>query len=353
MKTDHSIDFILVGQGIAGSVMALSLIKAGYSVCVIDHPGLSSSSKIAAGIWNPIVFKRLTKSWLADELVPELIEFYEHWQTELKTTFIHHRSIIKPFTEEQEKSLWLKKAAEGNVFLDNNLYENLQIDENYTVPSYSKVVQAGNLDLTRFLECTKTYIKETQTYLEEKFDHTQLKISEEEIIYKNITAKHLVFCEGHLISANPFFNWIPMKPAKGEILNIHCEGLQLSRDIFNKGFFILPLGDDLYKVGATYEWETLNDVATEKAKQELLQKLNALITVPYSVVAHQAGVRPAVIDRRPVIGSHPQHKNIFVFNGFGTKAVMLAPLFAKQLLANIQQGLAVDKEVDPARFTRS
>jgi glycine oxidase len=352
MKTDHSIDFIIVGQGIAGSVMALSLIKAGYCVCVIDQPTLSSSSKIAAGIWNPIVFKRVTKSWLADELVPELINFYEYWQTELKTTFIHHRSIIKPFSEDQERILWLKKANEGNAFLDKQVYENLQLDDHYTIASYSKVLQAGNLDVARFLECTKTYVKETQTYLEETFDFGALAISDT-VHYKHLSAKHIIFCEGHLISRNPFFNWIPMKPAKGEILNIHCEGLQLSRDIFNKGFFILPLGDDLYKVGATYEWETLNDVATEKAKQELLQKLNALITVPYSVVAHQAGVRPAVIDRRPVIGSHPQHKNIFVFNGFGTKAVMLAPLFAKQLLANIQQGLAVDKEVDPARFTRS
>ncbi|MES2514848.1 MAG: FAD-binding oxidoreductase [Bacteroidota bacterium] len=349
-KKNSVIDVIIVGQGIAGSVMALTLIKSGYTVCVIDQPDLSSSSKIAAGIWNPIVFKRLTKSWLADELVPELINFYEYWQTQLQTTFIHHRTIIKPFTEEQEKSLWLKKAAEGNVFLDNNLYENLQIDKNNIAASYSKVLQAGNLEVAHFLNCTKTYIKETQTYLEETFDHTQLKISEEEISYKNITAKHLIFCEGHLISKNPYFSWIPMKPAKGEILTIRCEGLQLNHDIFNKGFFILPLGDNVYKVGATYEWENLNDLPTEKAKQELLQKLNAVITVPYSVVAHQAGVRPAVIDRRPVVGSHPQHKNMFVFNGFGTKAVMLAPFFAKQLLANIQQALAVDSEVDSLRF---
>ena len=349
-KKNNPIDVIIVGQGIAGSVMALSLLKAGYTVCVIDQPNLSSSSKIAAGIWNPIVFKRLTKSWLADEVVPELIAFYEYWQTELNTTFIHHRQIIKPFSEEQEKNLWLKKAAEGNAFLDKEVYENLQIAKNYTVASYSKVLRAGNLDVAHFIESTKTLLKEKAIYIEEEFDHAALQILDEEINYKTITAKHIIFCDGHLITKNPLFNWIPMKPAKGEVLTIECKDLQLTHDIFNKGFFILPLGNDLYKVGATYEWENLNDIPTEKAKEELIKKINTVISSPYKIISHHAGVRPSVIDRRPVVGPHPQFKNAFIFNGFGTKAVMLVPYFAEQLLGNIQSHMIVDSEVDPSRF---
>jgi glycine oxidase len=351
-KKNNTIDFIIVGQGIAGSVMTLSLIKAGYQVCVIDQPHLSSSSKIAAGIWNPIVFKRLTKSWLADNIVPELILFYEYWQEQLNTTFIHRRSIIKPIAEEQEKKLWLKKAEEGNVFLDKQLYKNLQLDENYNVPIYSKVLQAGNLDVSHFLESTKAFIEETHIFFEESFDHEQLQISDTKINYKTLTAKAIIFCEGHLITKNPLFKWIAMKPAKGEILTLHCEGLQLKNDIFNKGFFILPLGDNLYKVGSTYEWENLNDTPSEKSKQELIQKINAVLTVPYTIVSHQAGVRPAVIDRRPVVGAHPHHKNTFVFNGFGTKAVMLAPYFAGQLIKYILHHTEIDNEVDPGRFLK-
>jgi glycine oxidase len=351
-KKSNAIDFIIVGQGIAGSVMALSLIKAGYKICAIDQPQLSSSSKIAAGIWNPIVFKRLTKSWLADDIVPELMSFYHYWQRQLNTTFIHHRSIIKPMAEEQEKKLWLKKAEEGNRFLDKQIYENLKLDDNYTVPVYSKVLQAGNLDVAHFLESTKKKFKESLMYLGESFDHEQLKISDTEINYKTLTAKNIVFCEGHLITKNPLLSWIPMKPAKGEILTLYCEGLQLQKDIFNKGFFVLPLGNNLYKVGATYEWENLDDKPTEKAKQELVEKINAVLTVPYTIVSHHAGVRPAVIDRRPVVGAHPQHKNVFVFNGFGTKAVMLAPYFAGQLLKHILHNTEIDSDVDPERFLK-
>jgi glycine/D-amino acid oxidase-like deaminating enzyme len=354
-KSKLNVDVVIVGQGIAGSVLALSLTRAGYNVCVIDQPSLSLSSKVAAGIWNPIVFKRLTKSWLADDLVPELIHFYSHWEKEFQTALIHHRHIIKPFSEEHEKSFWLKKANDTltkNQFLDSVTYENLQIDNNYFVKSYSKVLQAGNLDVVNFLENTKTYLSNHHNYLSEVFDFYECHISSQEINYKSISAKTIIFCEGHLISKNPYFNWIPMKPAKGETLTIRSENLKLEQDIFNKGFFIMPLGNNLYKVGATYEWNELNDLATEKGQLELIQKLESIIHSPYQIISHDAGVRPSVIDRRPVIGHHPHHQNVMVFNGLGTKAVMIAPYFAKKLVNAISYQAPIDLEVDPLRFKK-
>lgn len=351
-KRKNNIDFIIVGQGIAGSVLALSLIQKGYSICIIDSPKLSTSSRIAAGIWNPIVFKRLTKSWLADDLVPELQSFYGFWEKELNTTLIHQRSIIKAFTEEQEKNLWIKKSIEGNLFLDKQTYEDLAIDENYIVKSYSKVLQAGNLDVANFIESTKTYLKNKQSYIEELFDYHKLNVTENEVTYNSTSASNIIFCDGHLITQNPYFNWIPMKPAKGEVLTIRSTELKLKQDILNKGFFIMPLGNDLYKVGATYEWEQLNNIPTEKGKDELLKKLNSVLTSSYQIVSHDAGVRPSVIDRRPVVGRHPLYKNLFIFNGLGTKAVMLAPYFAKQLVSHIQNTMPIDEEVNPNRFRK-
>ena len=352
-KNNLTADFIIVGQGIAGSVMALSLINAGYSVIIINHSSLSSSSKVAGGIWNPIVFKRLTKSWMADELVTELNSFYEHWENIFETSLICKREIIKPFTEDQEKNLWLKKSNDNeskNSFLDKNTYEKYQLDENYQIKSYSKVLQAGNLDVVKFLEQTKNFLIETQMYLEDEFDYNQLDILDSEVHYKNMSASNIMFCEGYLISKNPYFNWIPMKPAKGETLTIESRYIHLSNDIFNKGFFIMPLGNHLFKIGATYAWDELNDSPTEEAKQELIQKLNTVITTPYKIISHEAGVRPSVTDRRPVVGTHPVYKNIFIFNGMGTKAVMIAPYFAKQLINAIKNNSSINKEVSPARF---
>ncbi len=211
-------------------------------------------------------------------------------------------------------------------------------------------MRAGNLHVTSFLEHTKHYLAAHAGYLNERFDYTQLKDHTSFITYKSVSAKHIIFCEGHLISANPAFSWIPMKPAKGEIITIECEGLELKKDILNKGIFILPLSENTYKVGATYEWENLNDTPTEKAKAELTHKLDSIINVPYKIIKHEAGIRPAVTDRRPVVGKHPHLNHHFVFNGFGTKAVMLAPYFANRLISSIRTGNTLNPEVDPLRF---
>lgn len=354
LKKNNSkpLDFIIVGQGIAGSVLALSLIKSGYTVCVIDKQDLSLSSRIAAGIWNPVVFKRLAKSWLADEVVPELIRFYEFFEKELNASFVNKRFILKPFSEEQEKIFWLKKAESENEFLDKSIYEDFKVTDTYSIKSYSKVLQAGNIDMPTFLNATKNYISKHQQLIEESFDHHKLKRTEHGVEYQSVSAKNIIFCEGHLISKNPYFNWIPFKPAKGEVLTITCNDLHLENSIFNKGFFIMPLGNNTYKVGATYEWENLNDIPTESKKQELITKLNTVISTSYQIVKHDAGVRPSVIDRRPVVGCHPEFSNVYVFNGFGTKAVMLAPYFAKQLVNFIQHHSAIDAEINPARFNK-
>jgi glycine oxidase len=351
-NSTNQFHFLIVGQGIAGSVLALSLMKSGYRVCVIDKPELSLSSKVAAGIWNPVVFKRLTKSWLADELVPELIDFYTGCENELNASFITKRRIIKPFTEEQEKNLWLKKAQSENAFLDPQVYEHFELSASQTIGSYSFVLGAGNLDVAAFLNATKDQLMKQQSFFEDTFQYGQLEQTAEGIRYKELTADNIVFCEGHLISKNPFFNWVPMKPAKGEVLTVKCEGLHLESHILNKGIFMMPLGNSLYKVGATYEWETLNDEPTPQKKEELSEKLKAVVQVPFEIAKHEAGVRPSVIDRRPVVGIHPTLNTHFIFNGFGTKAVMLAPYFAKQLVNYLQSGTVIDAEADVKRFIK-
>ena len=234
--------------------------------------------------------------------------------------------------------------------MDTLVYEDFSLTDDYTIKSYSKVLHAGNIDMTTFLDATKNYISKQYQLIEESFDYNDFKQTEKGVEYKSVSAKNIIFCEGHLISKNPYFNWIPFKPAKGEVLTITCNDFHLKNSIFNKGFFIMPLGNNTYKVGATYEWENLNDTPTESKKQELITKLNGVISSPYQIVKHEAGVRPSVIDRRPVVGCHPKFGNMYVFNGFGTKAVMLAPYFAKQLVNFIQNNTAIDLEVNPSRF---
>jgi len=343
-----SIDYIIVGQGIAGTILAFELLKQNKQILIINNDDLSSSSKVAAGIWNPVVFKRLTKSWLADDLIPSLNTFYDEIGKKLNCQFVKNISIAKLFSEEQEKTLWHKKAEQ-----EMQHYLNAETSEmNHPVRAeFALVKQTGNLDTKLFLNESKKYFQLNDFYSNEKFDFNTLIIHSNFVEYKNYTAEKIIFCEGYQIRENPYFKWIPMKPAKGDILTIYCRELNLDV-ILNKGVFILPLGNNLFKVGATYNWDQLNDQPDEHAKAELTSKLKKIMPYEFEIVNHESGVRPAVIDRRPIIGSHPKHDSLLVFNGFGTKAVMLVPYFAKILTQHLTENLPLHEETSLSRFNK-
>ena len=349
------VNYILIGQGLAGSVLAMTLLKKGHSVIVIDDAPATTASRVAAGLYNPVVFKRLVKSWLADDLLPYMDEFYPEMEKQLGAEFYFSKRILKPFAEEQEKALWLKKTTEPiGKYLNEAIYTEDLNGIVYNPLGISEVMHAGNLDTVQFLNACKAHLLKKDAFMEEAFDATQLVLQENSVTYKGITADKLIFCEGYKAVNNPFFSWLPFKLTKGETLTIkltHDHAIPF-KIVLNKAVFILPIGNDLYKVGATYEWNDLSELTTEKGKSDLVEKLKKVLKVPFEVVNHQAGVRPTVSDRRPLIGLHPEHPQLGIFNGLGTKGVMLAPFFANQFSNFLETGFPLDKEVDIARFKK-
>jgi len=346
------IDFLIVGDGLAANILALKLQEYGYRYHIIGAPNLSACSRIAAGIWNPVVFKRMTKSWLADELIPELKMFYNHWEQKTGTKFYTEREIIKPFFSEEEKKHWIKKSnTDLHHYLSDKIYEADTKLNNMVIPGfYGKVKHSGNLNMSQFFNMCKEVHKSTSSISDAVFNYEELQVTNEKIKYRHWEAKNIVFCEGYLVKNNPFFNWIPMLPVKGEILELHSEHIHLNVDIFNRNGFLLPNIKHNFVCGATYNWQELNDEPSEKGKQELQEKLQAITRAPYQVIAHKAGVRPSVKDRRPIIGNHPAYSNVFIFNGLGTKGVMLAPYFVQNFVLCYQQKVKIQPETNISRF---
>ncbi|MCE3279085.1 MAG: FAD-dependent oxidoreductase [Bacteroidetes bacterium] len=346
-------DYIIVGQGLAGTVLALTFMKEGMSVMIIDDLPQSSASKIAAGLYNPVVFKRLVKSWMADDLIPFMDKFYGEAESLLNTEFYNKKKIVKLFAEENEREFWLKKSKENvGKYLSKDIYDNfLECIVNAPLGA-SEVIEAGNLNTGLFLNSSREYFKTNDAFIAERFDYGQLKISDDHVSYQGVMASKIIFCEGYKVSENPYFDWLPFKLTKGEILTIKLSQNDIIPEdkVINKGVFILPIGNNTYKVGSTYEWNELNENTTEKGRKELIDKLNKVLKVPYEIIEHSAGIRPTVNDRRPILGLHPQHSVLVVFNGLGTKGVMLAPFFAQQLVDFLEKGLPLDAEINITRF---
>jgi len=325
MKTD----FILVGQGLAGTLLAHELIKSGQSVQVIDSPDYQKASAVAAGLINPVVFRRLTKSWLIDDLFPQLEKTYAELEEFLGRKIYYPAKIRKVFGL-GEADFWQKKVVE------NELYSYLRVDPDDSPYSGLKLEQgsgwvekAGRVDLQSLLNGFRKYLIQKECLYELNFDYSRLVIHPDSVVYRELEASKIIFCEGHRASENPFFQQIHFKHTKGEVFRLQTSDYNADF-ILNKALFLMPVGSGEYRMGATYDWNNLDEIPTPEAKDELCRKLEQVFTGIYEITEHVAGIRPTTHDRRPVLGLHPEFPQIGIFNGLGSKGCMLGPYFAKQ-----------------------
>jgi hypothetical protein len=190
------IDFIIVGQGLAGSILALELLKQNKTVLVIDNADMSQCSKVAAGIYNPIVFKRLTQSWMADKTLPAMFDFFKGAEKQFDTKLIHQTKIARVFASEQEEVLWKKKAVnELSEFIENKIHQSKNEYE-FLKNDYGFVTEAGFVDVPKFLEQTKEHLVQSDSFLNITFKYDDVIIKDDEIQYQNFTCDKLIFVKG-------------------------------------------------------------------------------------------------------------------------------------------------------------
>lgn len=343
-------DFVIVGQGLAGTLLSHELIKAGKSVLVIDSPTYSKASLVAAGLVNPVVFRRLTKSWMIDELYPQLEESYAEFESLLQRRIYYPVKIRKVFGK-GEDDFWQRKSHE------NQLLDYLNPTPDYASVEHLKldfgsgwVEKSGRVDLSALISGYRQWLQVNDQLLEENFDYTQLTIGANEIAYRDMQAEKIIFCEGYRASQNPYFEAVKFKHTKGEVLTIQAGECQIDY-ILNKAGFLMPVADGEFRLGATYDWDNLNEETTEEAKQQLFEKLQTIYAGSYQLKEHKAGVRSTTHDRRPVLGLHPKYNQIGIFNGMGSKGCMLGPYFSRQFAAFLcNKSSLINREVRLDRY---
>lgn len=368
-----NIDYILVGQGIAGSVLACTLIKSACNVLVIDEDRVDTSSKIAYGLCNPIVFKRFVKTFLADEAFAFAKEYYLILEKELGASFLSEIPLYKIFNNDEQRNDWLKKAGseEYSEYLSKEIK---QFDDKGTISNFEfRVPTATGFDLnlesgilnshgaaevlntfllnTRlFLESVKLFLVESASYRNEVFNYNDLIIEPEGIHYKGIHASKIIFCEGYRGSANPYFSWLPFNLCKGEVLDVKLDGMNDSVAVSNN-LVLIPHKTN-YKLGSTYSWDKMDEELSDTAKEDLLLKCKKITTKIPEVISQKAAIRPTTTDRRPFLGLHPEYKQLAIFNGMGTKSVMFCPFLAQKFADFLINSSEFPSEVDIKRHLK-
>ena len=334
--------------------MALTLLSRGKTVLVIDKPGLSSSSKIAAGVYNPFNFRQMMNNWKAREMVAAAKKLYCRAEKISGQKIFTERKILKIFTSADERTLWEKACLEkSGLFADENVLGN-PFGNAVSAPYGIGVVNnGGSIDTGMLIYCVSEMLREKNSFAEEIFYPELLQVSPDEVRYADrFSAGKIIFCEGHFNTENPWFKHIPVKPAKGQLLHVYIPGLPLT-EVLNRGCYLLPLGNERFVLGSTFDNDAVDEKITVAAKEDLLARAQKFLRIPIRVESQFVGIRPAVQDRRPVAGTHPQFRNVSILNGMGSKAVLLSPWLAERLAEHIERGEALPAEVDAGRFEKN
>lgn len=349
MKYHKKVDYIIIGQGLAGSCLALQLIFRDKSVVVFDQPQLNHCTSVAAGLFNPITGKMLAKTWLADTIFPYLHSFYRHAENHLEKKFIYPLPLYRPFGSVEEQNEWMGRSTHALMkeYIANIFLHSTHGTDVHDPVGGVLIRHGGYVDTGVFTEAVRSLLKDSNSYREEKLNEAELEIHDMGISYRDLTAKKIIYCGGVNDLNSRFFSWLPIRPLKGETLLIHMAEIQR---IYNRGVYIVPgnlRGE--FKVGATYDFD-LTPAVTTAGKAELEAKLKELVRMPYTIFHQNWGIRPTTHDRRILLGPHPSHPNLVIFNGLGTKGISLAPYFSGQLAGWLTGEGEIDSEVNIQRF---
>ncbi|CAM3469410.1 NAD(P)/FAD-dependent oxidoreductase [Zobellia roscoffensis] len=345
------VDYLIVGLGLAGISFCEQLEKNNKSFKVISDTS-QTSSIVAGGLYNPVILKRFTLAWQAEEQMKEAKSFYVSLENKLGVKLDYTLPVYRRFHSIEEQNLWFE--ASDKKGLDKFLNTKIKPSTNPGIDApfgYGEVVGTGRIDTQTLVSSYRDYLRTKGLLSEETFDFSNFNQTEGGVKYGSFSAKKIVFAEGFGLKNNPFFNYLPLQGSKGEYLFIKAPELKEGRAI-KSSVFIIPQGNDIYRVGANYERNDKTNLPTESAKEELLAKLRSVLKTEFEVVDQVAGVRPTVVDRKPLVGCHPEIKSLYVLNGFGSRGVLIGPSVSKQLYALVEGNESLDPEIDIARFTQ-
>jgi len=345
----RSVDYLIIGQGLAGSLLAWELMQRGFTVHIVDNQK-ENASQVAAGLINPVTGMRLVKSNDVDTLLPCAKQQYQSLSQFFKTDFYTEKTLLRVVRSEKEL-LQFNKRLQQPAYADF-LLPNLQPSPKVLNAPLGLIQQkqTGYLSTAHLLSQLKNFFQAKQCYQATQFDYQELTFSES-ITWQNTRAKNIIFCEGYQAINNPWFKHLPFQLAKGEILSFKTE-IKLIPQMLNYGNWFIPLSDNQFRIGATFENKQLDTQTTDIAKQTLFDTFKKIYPSLHSVqlTQHQANIRPTTLDKHAFIGQHQQHKNMYIFNGFGAKGSLQIPFYSQHFIDYLQNNRPLNASVDINRF---
>ena len=337
------LDYLIIGQGIAGTTLAWILNLNNKEFYILNDEDHNTSSAAALGIYNPITGRNSVKTWNIDTLFYELEDLYLKIEKKIGKKILYKKDIYRPYKSNKNANEWNEKISNTKyknyikVEIKNKKSNNLHDELGGIITTKS-----GYIDVEKYILESKKYFNSMNRYKKYKLTEKSIIKNDNMIQIKNWKSNNIVMCIGINETKN-LFSYLPFRKLYGTSIIIKTK-LKIM-NIINKGLSIVPLSNDLKKVGSTYKKERNNN-----GLQELIDKLSKLLKKKYTIIDEKSGVRPATKDRRPFVGKHRFFKNLYILNGLGSKGISLAPFCSKELFNNIEKNIDINKEINIKRY---
>jgi glycine/D-amino acid oxidase-like deaminating enzyme len=342
------LNILIIGQGISGTMLSWYFQQANVSFKIIDNNIPNTASKCAAGLINPVTGRRIVTTWMIDKIMPFAVNAYHQICKQLNIDVVREKEILDIFATQQMQDAFLNRVAEEAPYLSIN---NIKIDNLNHHLSVGTIAPAYIIGIKKIIENWLQYLQTNQLIVNEVYDEHLLEIQNETIVYQNQHYSHIIYANGVATAQSKFWKNLPFAPNKGEALIIKCETLN-ENFIYKKGLTIAPIGNQQFWVGSNYLWDDTNETPTEKFITETIHYLNETLKLPFTILEHKVGIRPANIERRPFVGLHPTFPQIGILSGMGAKGTSLAPYFANELVQHIISNKPLTLEADVLRFSK-
>ena len=344
----EKVKYLIVGQGLVGTWMSYFLQQRQISFKIINDTTIQCATSVASGVINPVTGRRIVQTWMIDTLLPFAVKAYSALGETLGINIIKKSPAILLHPSEQMKESFDYRLSHDNVYLFKNDPDTLSSFFN-TPFGTGAIDECYWIDLNKMLSTSRLSLQTQGNYIESNFDLQDLSLIENGVCWKNIQAEYVIFCDGINGLQNNYFSKLPFAPNKGEALIIKVPGLATDH-IYKSNIAIIPWVDDLFWVGSSYEWSFDNMAPTAQFKEKMIVALDTFLKLPYEIIDHLVGVRPANRDRRPFVGMHPSYSQLGICNGMGTKGCSLSPYFTNQLIDHLELGLPIEPEANINRF---
>ena len=353
MKSDKHFEFVIAGQGLAGSILAWYLIKANRKTLVIEDTSFNSATAVASGLMHPVTGRRIVKSWRADEFIPNAVNLYQSIEHELDTRFFYDTPILEIFHDHGNRNDWMNRSVTSGIgeFIGAD-YNADELPKSLNAPLGAlELKHTGWLNATQFKNDLKRWLQDNNAYAEGTIDYHELERQDKLFHYNDFTFDKLIDCRGHYSAKSKSWNYLPFNPAKGEEIAFTSDADLWKDYIYHNTFKIIPTGNNEYRFGATYTWNDTSNEITSEAREKLVSGLASLLDSSFTITGQRAGIRPSTKDRRPLMGKHPIDENHFLFNGLGSKGISAAPTLAKEMLDFLLHEVKINPEYSLERFT--